>query len=1045
MYKQTNKSNIISNFTNTPINISDSESDSDIDNQSFSIKNDNNNNNIDINIDNDNDKKKLQESIKKKKENKKNKEKKISTTREYLNYYNEYKNKINKVAVLMCVGIFYEIYALENEGPDVYELADVMDIRVTKKDKSKPEVNEGNPITIGFPIHAITKFMKILHDKSYTVVIVDQIKIDEKTNIRKVTGVYSPSTYIETIEVENKYLATFYIEANPSLNSNDINYCIGMCATDLSIGDIFYYETYDNKFIDGNNAIDEANRFYYYYKPIEVAIYFINNTKKDINLNKILSIIDIPFDKCVFKKTEIDKSFYNVTYQNKLLEKVYKNPGLVSLISLFNLEKSIYSIIALCLTFDFIFVRNKELLNNIKKPVHYGENKFMLLGNGAQFQLDIVEYFDIRGKNKSLYSVINYCKTSMGKRFLKNRLCSPLTDINKINKYYEYTENFIDNQLYNDCRTHLANISDIKKLLHKIDINGIQPYQLFDIYESCLSIKILYEFLQKSSFNKYIEDFITNDDINKLNKSIKYITKTFDITKIKNMNLIDIKESFYNKNVNFNIDEIVNKINGGHDYFEKLKIELSNKFNDTKFHIKRNDRDGYHLTTTRVKGEKIFNCKKDNNDYLFIINDKINIKLSELQFDFKASSCKITCSSISAKNTEMNILFYNLNKVIKNSFISDLQSWNNKYSEMFDKIILFITEIDFIANNAYISNKFHYCKPIISDKNTNESFVIANEMRHPIIERNIQHEYVPHNVLLDENIRGNLIYGVNSCGKSSYMKSVGTNIILAQCGMYVAANEFKYCPFKSLYTRITGNDDMRNGYSSFVVEMNELRNILNNSNKNTLIIGDEICRGTEYLSANSLVAASILKINEDKAKYIFATHLHELSKLDKIKNLSTLKMFHLSVDNINSSEELVFNRKIVEGNGIDDYGINFAKYILNNPDFITCATDIKNDFLKEKDVSNQLLSFKKSNYNKNIIVDSCYLCGSSKKLESHHINFQKDFINDKGKLSHKNKNHIIKNSESNVIVLCYKCHDDLHDNKISINTIVQTTSGIKAI
>ena len=1080
-------SNIISNFVDHHINVSDSDSDSDSesdsDNESImSTKLSSTNNSITFkkskNINNNivengydsnyEEKEKFHQSIKEKQE-KKGKKKEITTTREYLNIYNEYKQKFAKVAVLICVGTFYEMYALENEGPDVYQFAEDLEIRVTKKNKSNKIVSEGNPITSGFPACSVVKFMEILHSHSYTVVLIDQFKSEVDPNSknkkvpRRVSGVYSPSTYIEAVDSKNKYLSTFYIEVNPSLNGNATNFCIGMCATDLSIGDIFYYESYDNTFADGNNAIEEANHFYYYYKPVETVVYLINNTKQDINFNKILSIIDIPLDKCVFKHTTVDKSFESVNFQNKLLKKVYKNVGLVTPVSYFNLEKFPYSIIAMCLTFDFIFSRNKQLLNDIKFPIYFNENKYLILGNGAQYQLDVVDYSDSRGKNKSLNSIINHCKTCMGKRFLKNRLCAPLTDIDKINKYYEYTDCIINDELYDDSRTHLSNISDIKKLLRKINVNNIHPYQLHNIYESFLSARTLYEFLNKSKFKQYINDFMNNEDIKQLNKAIKYITKTFDIDKIKTTSLIDIKESFYNKDVNKEIDDLIIKINGGHEYFDKLKSELSNKFKDTKFHIKRNDRDGYYLSTTRNKGDKILEYIKEyekKNDKekekeTLKISDNMIIKLSELNILVSASTCKITCSLIGVKNDEMNQLFYDLDKLIKNTFTQDLRNWYSKYNNIFEKVISFVTEVDFISNNAYISNRYHYCKPEIIIKETKkakvtkaqESFVTSTHMRHPIIERGIQHEYVPHNVCLDKNTRGNLIYGVNSCGKSSLMKSIGINVVLAQCGMFVSASDFKYYPFKSLYTRITGNDDMRNGYSSFVVELNELRNILKKSNKNTLIIGDEICRGTEYLSANSLVASSILKINDSKAKYIFATHLHELVKLEKIKKLDKLKMFHLSIQNLNSSDELIFNRKLVEGNGEEVYGITIAKHILNDPDFITTAIEFKNEFLKEKDVSHKLMSDKKSNYNKNIYLDSCYLCGSSKSLESHHINFQKDFINDKGKISHKNKdkNHLIKNSESNIIILCSKCHDDLHNKKISINTIVQTTNGVKAI
>lgn len=1067
--------NIISNFTNNKIIVSDSECDSDSDNNndinSNHEKKENSKNKCeddseddsenedeneddsenecedeDNEYDTDDEKEKFHSMVK---NNNKKTDKKISTIREYLNYHNEYSKKYDKAVVLTQVGGFYEMYSTDNEGPKIYELCQLLNITASKK-KSK-----NNPLMIGFPTHALTKFMKMLLDDSYTVIIVDQEKNNiisknkkgkETTKIevtRKVSGIYSPSTYIETIDTNNRYLATFYIEVNSSLNGVKNNYSIGMCSVDLTVGDLFYHEAHDNGVISENIAIEEANRFYHYYRPIEMIVYLINNTKGSVDLNKILDKIDVLPDQCIYKYTEISPSFSSLNYQNKLLSKVYKT-GLVNPIIQFDLEKFCYGIISIVSTFDFIHNHGNKLLNNIKTPVPYDKGKYLLLGNSAQYQLAIVDYYNVSRKNFSVYSVINNCKTPMGKRFLKNRLCTPLTNVDDINNYYKYTDSLIENDLYNDCRNFLMGIVDIKKMFRKININGAQPYELYNMYESCNLGRDLFEFLRNSKFKKHLKDFFTDDDLLSLKKSIKYIEKNFNLSIINGSNLKEIKKSFYNKDIYPEIDNLVNKISGGYNYFEELCVQLVKINKDSKFHIKHNDRDGYYLSTTVTKGNILKTSFAKTHDIK--INNHMTIKSDELELSFNKSSCKITCPSISVKNKEIHELYFDLHKMITRIYLDDINKWYSKYTSVFDKMILFITEMDYISNNAFNANKFHYCKPLIkipeNDKNP-ESFVRATQMRHPIIERNINYEYVPHDACLDKDTRGNLIYGVNSCGKSCLMKSIGVNIIMAQCGLYVPAVDFTYYPFNSLYTRITGTDDPSKNLSSFTLELNELGNILKKSNKNTLIIGDEICRGTEYLSANSLVASSIIKINKSKAKYIFATHLHDLIKLERIRNLKKLKTFHLSVEYKN--DELIFNRKLIEGNGEEVYGITIAKYILNDPEFIDTAIEFKNELLKQKNINSSLLSDKKSVYNKKIIIDSCYFCGSTKKLESHHINFQKFFSNKSGLHKDKNKTHILKNSESNVIVMCSSCHDDLHNNKFSISTVVQTSSGPKPI
>jgi DNA mismatch repair protein MutS len=405
-----------------------------------------------------------------------------------------------------------------------------------------------------------------------------------------------------------------------------------------------------------------------------------------------------------------------------------------------------------------------------------------------------------------------------------------------------------------------------------------------------------------------------------------------------------------------------------------------------------------------------------------------------------------------------------LDKKIKEYFYQDCISWYKSNEQVLGNIINMIVQFDIITNNAYTSTKYHYVKPILkpisksnfnsgsksesepesdSELDSNTSYIHSTNLRHPIIERIIDYEYVPHNVKLDDEINGNLIYGYNGSGKSSIMKAIGLNLIMAQCGLYVSADSFEFNIFDSLYTRISGNDNLFKGHSSFIIEMNELRTILKKSTAKSLIIGDEICRGTEYLSANAIVASAIVKLVDLKAKFLFATHLHELVNMEKIKSLDSLKFYHLSVEK--HGDELIFNRKLLDGTGEQVYGITVAQYILDDPIFINTAIEFKNELLEKNGTNTKLLSDKKSNYNKEIYMDCCAVCRSTNKLESHHINWQKDFVSGINGNINKNKKHIVKDSKANLIVLCSKCHDGLHNKDFTINTLVKTSNGVKAI
>jgi DNA mismatch repair protein MutS len=390
----------------------------------------------------------------------------------------------------------------------------------------------------------------------------------------------------------------------------------------------------------------------------------------------------------------------------------------------------------------------------------------------------------------------------------------------------------------------------------------------------------------------------------------------------------------------------------------------------------------------------------------------------------------------------MDTYYESLNKIVKEHFYRDVYVWYNKHSKILSKLINMIMQFDLVTNNAYTSCKYHYTKPIISSDST-ESFINVKQVRHPIIERLIDYEYVPHDIELNEKIRGMMIYGPNSAGKSAIMKALGLCLIMAQCGLYVPAQRFEYNIFTALYTRISGGDNLFKGQSSFMVEMQELRTILKKANSKSFIISDEISKGTEVMSGTSIVGASIVKLSKLGAKFLFTTHLHDLPKLKAIKELNNIKFVYLSVEQ--KDGELIFSRKLLEGTGESVYGITIAKYILDDPDFIQTAIEFKNELLEHQGINHKVVNDKKSLYNKEIYMDSCSICNSTEKLEAHHINFQRDFKKTPNGLINEKKIHLLKDDKANLVVLCGSCHDKLHNDEFKIDGLVKTTKGVKPI
>ena len=965
---------------------------------------------------------------------------KQNITEEYLFYHDKYKKKYGEnTFVLMQVGSFHEAYATDNMGPNLFKISELLNIVCTRKDKSVSEVSIKYPYLLGVPSHALSKYLKILIDNKFTVVVIDQTT-PPPNPLREVTGIYSPSTFIDTVSSESKYLMVIYAEENDSLKSKHTNISVGLTAIDNSTGKVIYYESASTNLVDHELPFEETMRFYNQIRPSELLIYTHSNVKDNNNfLEKFISKLELLPNQIIFKYSKTDPKYFKLAYQNTMLSKIYTSFGIGNTIDNLNLEKYPNAIISLLLATEYIFQHCPNLLKELHIPSYFDDHKFMILGNNAQYQLNIIDYYKwdvIDAKYQSLYDVINNCQTAMGKRKLKQLLCSPYTNKDNIIQSYNMTEKVMT--LVNELRSNLKGIYDLEKLFRKVSIQTSHPYELYQIYSSLINLANIIKILFNNSMKDDVYSILNKKYIKELNTVITWLQNTFDIDALSRNNIIEMKENIYNKNIYSDIDKIIDNISNGLNVMDNL-AEILSKLSEGNIRVKNNDRDGYYLLTTKKRGLLL----KEQLDKQKLVDNKLtdNINITDLEFKELNNDMKISHKHLNYHSSQLEKYYEELHNNLKKYYIKDTTEFYNNNKLLFSNLCYFIQEIDIYVCNAYNAINYHYSKPILED--SDDAFIDAKQMRHPIIERLIDYEYTPHDVKLDNNINGNMIYGPNSAGKSSLMKTAGICLIMSQCGLYVPAESFKYSIFEAIYTRISGNDNIFKGQSSFIVEMNELKTILKRSNKKTLVIGDEICRGTEYLSGTAIVAATIIRLIELNAKFMFATHLHDLPKLDKIKDIKKIKFYYISVEQ--KGNELIFNRKLQEGTGEEIYGITIAKYILDDPYFVDLAINLKNDLLNQKNINTEFVNSKQSNYNKDIYMDKCSVCGDKTNLESHHINMQKDFKKVNNQIINNDQYHLLKDSQANLAVLCTKCHDDLHNNKININKKVLTSSGVKII
>jgi len=317
-----------------------------------------------------------------------------------------------------------------------------------------------------------------------------------------------------------------------------------------------------------------------------------------------------------------------------------------------------------------------------------------------------------------------------------------------------------------------------------------------------------------------------------------------------------------------------------------------------------------------------------------------------------------------------------------------------------------------------------------------------------------------------DGIDGMLLFGVNAVGKSSLMKSIGINIIMAQAGMYVAASSFIFKPYKYLFTRIRNNDNIYAGLSSFEVEMKEFKVILKYANEDSIILGDELCSGTETQDATALVAAGVGNLARRKSSFIFATHLHFLADMSYIKELDNVKLFHLLVErDTKDPSKLIYSRTLHPGNGPKSYGILVCETMDLDNDFILKAKEIResmntkntntytnpthqnhNHTNNSNHTNHSNQTNHTSKYNINKIISLCEICKVANACDVHHINQQCDA--NENNIINDNENGIFnKNKLWNLVSLCKECHQSIHSvpQRINVEGYINTSAGIELI
>lgn len=941
---------------------------------------------------------------------------------DYVNYQELYKKKYGKSLVLYQNGSFFEIYNIDENNNELQKICELLNIQFTRKNKAILQINRSNPSLAGFPLASLKKYLNILLNNNYTVVLVEQTSTPPNPT-RAVTNIFSPTTFIEHInEPYSNIIISLYISEEQCFKSFKKIFIYSLCNIDISTGNCSLYQS-NNYIYDKNEMFNDISRYIETNNCKELIINTNNvndfseeDLKKNINI--INRIIHVNFNN-------IEKKYFLISYQNDFLDKIYNKTSFLTPIEYLNLEKQQETIIPFIILLNFCYDHNENIIRKIKEPVFYEYNEHLILHNNAIYQLDVVDYNKYKDndcKYKSLFNIINKCSTNIGKRLLNYRVLNPITNKDKLNIRYNQIEYILNLNEIEKLESILKNIVDIERLHRKISLKMLQPHEYFTLTYSYKNILKLFDII------KNYDLFDINDElIEEYKKYITYYESIFNLNELAKCGLNNINNSFFNKGIYHEIDNTQIEINSIKEYFDNECIYLSGLIdtnNNDFVKIESNDREGYFFYTTKNRSDIML--KKMNQ------KDKLKYEIKK----YNGSNVKIVSDELQQKSNKLLELENLIEKLIKEKYLEVLGYIYDNFKELFNKICRFIAIVDISKSGAKCSLIYNYAKPNIVDKYDGHSYFSAKELRHPIIEViNQQFEYIKNDIELLKGVgeySSMLLYGLNSAGKSSLIKAICLNIILSQMGYYCASSDFTFYPYSKMFVRISSDDNIYKNLSSYAMEISELRSIINYADSKSIVISDELCKATESVSGISICASTLLHFSKRNINYINTTHLHELYELEEIKELKNLTIKHIKVDYDEENNNIIYSRKLQ--NGIPHtkyYGLEFASYLIKNDEFIKCAFNIRNQLLNR---NNDLLVTKTSNYNTNLYMDKCMICGDSgisSPLDCHHIKYQKFFTD----------YDINKNKLSNLVVLCKKHHDQLHNDDLNIIGYKDTIKG----
>lgn len=804
--------------------------------------------------------------------------------------YVDLKKENREILIFYRLGDFYEMFF-----DDALIAAKELELVLTGRDAG---LDDKAPMA-GVPHHSSSSYITRLVDKGYKVGIVEQLEDPQTAKgivKRNIVRIVTPGTLIEMEgkDSKNNFLLSIY-------NSKD---SFGVSYVDITTGEFNTTEIINSQNIERDllDLIVKVN-------PKEIvlnkAIEFKSFKSYVDNYNIILSYVDLV-------DLDIKSLVRNISRKIRRFDRE------------FFMEK-IFSIISSSMLLDYIYLFRNDTLEHIDNIKYIDTVRYMKIDAHTRENLEIHKNLQDNSKRNSLLSILDKCDTPMGSRKVNSWLEFPLINKNDINTRLDMVEYLtLNHDKMESFSSLLSTIYDLERILSKISFKNANARDLLNLRNSIENLPKLREILgsiENRHFSNLYNKFDTLEDLfNLINDSIRE-----DVP----LNITEgelIKPLFSEE-----LDKLKYDSTHGKELLLEYETEERRNTNIPKLKISYNKNTGHFIEVTNSQISKVPDyyirrqTLKNSERY---ITDRLN-EISEM---------------ILGSQSEIIELEYKIFTEIRDKISAN--------STRIKAVTDIISTLDVINTLAKVAINNNYTRPIFNDEN----YFRIKDGRHPVVELSMGiNEFISNDTLIGKNNKIiQIITGPNMAGKSTYMRQVALIILMAQIGSFVPASACDISISDALFTRIGASDNLAKGDSTFMVEMNEMSNIINNADETSFVILDEVGRGTSTNDGYS-IAKSIIEYmsRNNKSKTLFATHYHELTDLEEVlPNVENLK-----VEIEETNQDIVFLRKIVKGKTNKSYGIEVAKLSGLPDEIIFRANTILESIIDSQIVENDQLSF----------------------------------------------------------------------------------------